>query len=121
MFVNIAEPGVDSTDELHLYWSTTPFGPWVAHPDNPVISDVRCARPAGPLFLRDRILFRPSQDCSLGYGHSVLINQVQALSEDAYKETAVDRIAPHWRRDIQRVHTVGGNKRLRVIDCMTRR
>ncbi len=121
MFVNIAEPGVDSTDELHLYWSATPFGPWVAHRDNPVISDVRCARPAGPLFLRDRILFRPSQDCSLGYGHSVLINRVQVLSEDAYKETAVDRIAPRWRRDVQRVHTVGGNKRLRVIDCMTRR
>ncbi len=121
MFVNIAEPGVDNTDELHLYWSSTPFGPWAAHPDNPVISDVRCARPAGPLFLRDRILFRPSQDCSLGYGHSVLINRVQVLSEDAYKETAVDRIAPRWRRDVQRVHTVGGSKRLRVIDCMTRR
>src|SRR6266704_138638 len=116
-----AEPGVDNTDELHLYGSSTPFGPWAAHPDNPVISDVRCARPAGPLFLRDRILFRPSQDCSLGYGHSVLINRVQVLSEDAYKETAVDRIAPRWRRDVQRVHTVGGNKRLRVIDCMTRR
>jgi len=57
----------------------------------------------------------------MGYGHSVLINRVQALSEDAYKETAVDRIAPGWRRDVQRVHTVGGNKRLRVIDCMTRR
>ncbi len=121
MFVNIAEPGADNTDELHLYWSSTPFGPWAAHPGNPVISDVRCARPAGPLFLRDRILFRPSQDCSLGYGHSVLINRVQVLSEDAYKETAVDRIAPRWRRDVQRVHTVGGNKRLRVIDCMTRR
>ena len=121
MFVNIAEPGVDNTDELHLYWSTTPFGPWAAHPGNPVISDVRCARPAGPLFLRDRILFRPSQDCSMGYGHSVLINRVQVLSEDAYKETAVDRIAPGWRRDVQRVHTVGGDKRLRVIDCMTRR
>ncbi len=57
----------------------------------------------------------------MGYGHSVLINRVQVLSEDAYKETAVDRIAPHWRRDVQRVHTVGGDKRLRVIDCMTRR
>ena len=121
MFVNIADPGVNNTDELHLYWSATPFGPWTAHPRNPVISDVRCARPAGPLFSRGRNLYRPSQDCSRGYGHSVLINRVQVLSEDAYKETTVERIAPDWRSDILRVHTVGGDKRLRVMDCITRR
>lgn len=120
MFVNVAEPGVDNTDELHLYWSVTPLGPWTAHPANPVVSDVRCARPAGPLFSRDRNLFRPSQDCSQGYGHSVLINRVQILSESSYQETAVDRIAADWRRDVVRVHTVGGSKRLRVIDCMAR-
>ncbi len=120
MFVNVAEPGVDNTDELHLYWSVTPLGPWTAHPANPVVSDVRCARPAGPLFSRDRNLFRPSQDCSQGYGHSVLINRVQVLSESSYQETAVDRIAADWRRDVGRVHTVGGSKRLRVIDCMAR-
>jgi hypothetical protein len=121
MFVNIAEPGVDNTDELHLYWSATPLGPWTAHAANPVVSDVRCARSAGPLFSRDRVLFRPSQDCSLGYGHSVLINRVQVLNDETYQETAVDRIAPDWRQDIVRVHTVGSSSRLRVLDCMARR
>jgi hypothetical protein len=121
MFVNIAEPDVNNTDELHLYWSRAPFGPWAAHPGNPVISDVRGARPAGPLFSRDGRLYRPSQDCSRSYGHSVLINHVQSLGEDSYRETAVERIVPGWRKDALRVHTVGGKKRLRVIDCMTRR
>ena len=121
MFVNVAEPGVDNSDELHLYWSATPFGPWAAHAGNPVISDVRGARPAGPLFSRDGRLYRPSQDCSWSYGHSVSINHVQTLGEDGYRETAVDRIAPGWRKDALRVHTVGAKKRLRVIDCMTRR
>jgi hypothetical protein len=121
MLVNVAEPGVVNTDELHLYWSTTPFGPWTAHPRNPLVSDVRCARPAGPLFSRRGKLYRPSQDCSVGYGHSVLINRVESLGEDGYRETAVDRIAPGWREDALRVHTVCENKGLRVIDCMMRR
>jgi hypothetical protein len=121
MFVNVAEPGADSSDELHLYWSTTPLGPWTAHRGNPVVSDVRSARPAGPLFSHNGKLYRPSQDCSLAYGHSVRINRVDVLCDDDYRETAVDRIAPGWREDILRVHTLGGSKRLRVIDCMVSR
>ncbi len=121
MFVNIAEPGADSSDELHLYRSKTPLGPWTAHRNNPVISDVRRARSAGPLFTRNGKLYRPSQDCSLAYGHSVLINRVDALNDDDYRETAVHRIAPGWRKDILRVHTFGGSKRLRVVDYLVSR
>jgi hypothetical protein len=121
MFVNVAEPGADSCDELHLYWSPTPLGPWTAHRGNPVLSDARCARPAGPLFARDGKLYRPSQDCSPAYGHSVLINRVDALREDAYRETTVHRILPGWRKDVLRVHTCGGSGRLRVVDCLVSR
>jgi hypothetical protein len=121
MFVNVAEPGADSSDELHVYWGMTPLGPWTAHHANPVVSDVRCARPAGPLFSRDGILYRPSQDCSVAYGHSVLINRVDVLDENDYRETPVCRITPDWRKDALRIHTVGGNQRLRVIDYLVSR
>ena len=121
MFVNVAEPGADSTDELHLYGSTTPLGPWTAHRGNPIVSDVRCARPAGPLFSHGGNLYRPSQDCSLSYGHSVLINRVDVLGDDDYRETAVQRVSPGWRKDVLRVHTVGGSPRLRVIDYLVSR
>jgi len=121
MFANVAEPEADSCDELHLYSSTTPLGPWKAHRSNPVVSDVRFARPAGPLFLRGKKLYRPSQDCSVAYGHSILINRVESLTDDTYRETQVDRIAPGWKKDILRVHTVGASKRLRVVDCIVRR
>lgn len=121
MFVNVAEPGADSSDELHLYWSMTPLGPWTAHRANPVVSDVRCTRPAGPLFSRDGMLYRPSQDCSLAYGHSVLINRVDVLRDDVYRETTVHRISPGWRKDILHVHTLGGSHRLRVVDYLVSR
>ena len=121
MFVNVAEQGADSSDELHLFWGATPLGPWTPHRSNPVVSDVRSARPAGPLFLRDGVLYRPSQDCSLAYGHSVLINRVDVLNEDAYRETEIQRISPGWRKDILHVHTLGGSGRLRVIDYLVSR
>jgi hypothetical protein len=57
----------------------------------------------------------------LAYGHSVLINRVDVLSDDDYRETVMHRITPGWREDILRVHTFGGSKRLRVIDYMARR
>jgi hypothetical protein len=121
MFVNVAEPGADSSDELHLYSSPTPLGPWSAHHANPVVSDVRRARPAGPMFVRDGKLFRPSQDCSRAYGHCVLINRVDVLRDDEYKETTVQKISPGWRKDILHVHTLGGAGRLRVIDYLVSR
>jgi glycosyltransferase involved in cell wall biosynthesis len=121
MFVNVAEPEADSSDELHLYWSASPLGPWTAHRANPVVSDVRRARPAGPLFSRDGMLYRPSQDCSRAYGHCVLINRVDILNEDEYRETTVDRISPGWRKDILHVHTLGGSQRLRVVDYLVSR
>jgi hypothetical protein len=121
MFVNVAEPGADAHDELHLYWASTPLGPWTAHPRNPVVSDVRCARGAGPLFVRDGVLHRPSQDCSIAYGYSVCISRVDVLNEQAYQETIVDRLLPGWRPDVERVHTLAGSARLTVVDCMVRR
>ena len=121
MFVNVAEPGADAHDELHLYWAATPLGPWTAHLRNPVVSDVRCARGAGPLFVQDGVLHRPSQDCSIAYGHSVCINRVEVLNEDVYRETMVDRLLPGWRPDVERVHTLAGSARLTVVDCMVRR
>ena len=118
MFVGVAPFG---TDELHLYTSNAPLGPWTPHRRNPVVSDARCARPAGPLFSRDGVLYRPSQDCSVAYGHAVSINRVDVLDDDDYRETPVQRIEPGWRRDIIRVHTLGGSRRLRVIDYLVRR
>ena len=46
LFVTVAAPGARPSDELCLY-SRRLHGPWRPHPRNPVVSDVRRARPAG--------------------------------------------------------------------------
>ena len=122
MFVSIAPHGTDGNDELHLYSSSvTPHGPWTPHPKNPVIVDTRRARSAGPLFVVDGTLYRPSQDCSVAYGHSISINRVDTLDEHEYCETPVERIEPGWRHDIVRVHTLGASGRLHVVDMVVNR
>lgn len=122
MFVNIQEEGVAvNWDELHLYYSESPMGPWKPHARNPVVSDVRSARPAGRLFWSNDVLYRPSQDSSLRYGYATTINKVTKLSPSAYKETEVLKILPNWDKDIIGIHTVNLLDEVTVIDCLTKR
>jgi hypothetical protein len=121
LFVNVAESGADPSEELHLYHGPSPLGPWTPHVANPVVSDVRRARGAGPLFRRNGALYRPSQDCSHRYGYAVTINRVDVLDESRYEETPVDRINPAWRDDMKCLHTMGAAGTLRVVDFQVRR
>lgn len=122
MFINIQEEGVAvNWDELHLYYSDSPLGPWKPHARNPVVSDVRSARPAGRLFWSKDVLYRPSQDSSLRYGYATTINKVTTLSPSAYEETEVLKILPDWDKDIIGVHTVNLLDEITVIDCLMKR
>lgn len=122
MFVNIQEDGVKvNWDELHLYHARSPLGPWRPHARNPVVSDVRSARPAGRLFWSDDVLYRPSQDSSMRYGYATNINKINTLSPTEYFETRVSKILPDWDKDILGVHTLNALNEITVIDCLTKR
>jgi len=122
MYVNVQEEGVAvNWDELHLYYADSPLGPWKPHARNPVVSDVRSARPAGRLFWSKNVLYRPSQDSSLRYGYGTTISKVTKLSPSEYNETEVLKIVPDWDRDIIGVHTVNLLEEITVIDCLTKR
>jgi hypothetical protein len=122
MFVNIEEEGVAvNWDELHLYYAESPLGPWQPHARNPVVSDVRSARPAGRLFWANDVLYRPSQDSSLRYGYATTVSKVTRLSPDEYSETEVLKILPNWDKDIIGVHTLNFIDGFTVIDCLARR
>lgn len=80
-------------DELHLYFSDNLENPsWQAHPQNPIVSDVRKSRPAGRLFSKNGMLYRPAQDSGLRYGHRVRIQKIQVLSKEEYRETTVQTL-----------------------------
>jgi len=105
MFVNIAHDGGSIEDELHLYYSDDPLSrEWKPHPLNPVVSDVRSARPAGRIFRRDGLLIRPSRDSSRGYGYALNFNSIINLTIHDYEEELVEYIEP-LKRDFLGVRT----------------
>lgn len=123
LFVNIAKnAGASTSDELYLFHSEKlQSSHWQPHPRNPIISDVRQARPAGRLFDFGGRLYRPSQDCSLRYGWALNFSEVQVLTTDEYRETIVTKAEPNWASDTLAVHTFNMASNLYVMDAQIRR
>ena len=116
LFLNLAEPGASLNDELHVYSSASLAGPWAPHPENPVVSDVRRARPAGRIFRHGGRVIRPSQDCSRGYGTAVVFNRIDVLTTDEYRETPIARVEPTWARGLVGTHTYNSTGHLEMLD-----
>jgi len=119
MFVAIAD--TDSSDELHLYYSSTPLGPWKPHRQNPVKSDVRNSRPAGRPFYWNGDLCRPAQDSSQRYGYGMTINRIVRLNTDEFVEQEISKVLPQWRPDLRGTHTLNICEDLTIIDCLVHR
>lgn len=100
----------DSTLNLFLFYARELTGPWIAHPANPVKSDVRSARPAGMPFVVDGELYRPGQDCAESYGSAISFNRVMTLNELEYEEEEVSRSA------MSGVHTISYADGIVAID-----
>jgi hypothetical protein len=122
MFVNIQEEGVAvNWDELHLYYADNLLGPWKPHARNPIVSDVRSARPAGRLFRTGNALYRPSQNSSMRYGYGTTISRVTKLSTSEYNEKKVLEILPQWDKNIIGIHTLNVCEDIVVVDCLAKR
>jgi folate-dependent phosphoribosylglycinamide formyltransferase PurN len=117
MFVNIKEhEAASNNDELHIFYAVSPDGEWSSHKNNPVISDVRRARPAGKVFKYNNRFYRPSQDCSVTYGYGIRINEILILNENEYVEKETEFIEPLWDKGIRGVHSFVYENKLTMID-----
>lgn len=119
MFVSITDRAF--SDELHLFYAETPFGPWKAQRQNPISSDVRNLRPAGKPFTWRNQLYRPAQDCSRYYGYAVTINRILKLTPDEFVEEEVSKVLPLWRKGVLATHTLNLCEDLTVVDFLIRR
>ncbi len=123
MFVTIAENnGGSSWDELFLFHADHPLSDhWLPHPCNPIVSDVRRARPAGPIFVENGRLYRPAQDCSRTYGYGIRLHRIDELSPTKYSETEVNHIEPLPGHGWLATHTLSFAGGLTMIDAQRRR
>lgn len=123
LFANVVRnDGASSLDELFLFSSDKLVSDnWIAHPQNPIVSDVKSSRPAGNFFTYNNKLYRPSQNGSKRYGYGMKINEVIEFDKNIYKEKIVDDIYPNWDKKLIATHTINSVDNLTVIDALMKR
>jgi hypothetical protein len=104
--------------DLFAFWADTPLtDKWHPHPANPVVRGFEKARPAGRIFSLDGKLFRPSQNCLIGYGHSLRINEIVRLDTKNYQERLVTEVKPDWEDNICANHHIDWHDGSVVMDA----
>jgi len=80
--------GVTSNDTLYLFYADQLTGPYVAHPDSPIVSgDRHKARPSGRLLVYDGHLYRYTMDINPPVGtHWVWAYEITEISPTSYAE-----------------------------------
>ncbi len=81
-------------DHLYIYHSKTLDGQYTGHYQNPVPVEKEFCRAAGSLFKVGQSLYRPTQNPINRYGGSIIINEVETLSEKEFKTTNKFEILP---------------------------
>jgi hypothetical protein len=120
LFVGVAAPNATMLDELHLFSAGAPEGPWHPHPRNPVVSDVRCARPAGAIQRWGSRLVRPGQDGSRRYGGAISFREIDELSLERYAEHEIARLEPSDLGGARATHTYASDGRFEAVDLRER-
>ncbi len=121
LFTNVKAPKGSSLDALYLYHAPDLLSDaWQPHPRNPVVRDIRSARPGGRIIMEAGQLIRPSQDSSRRYGYALKFNRITALSETDYAEVTEAAFTPAHSEYLA-THTFDQSSELTVIDAVLRR
>jgi len=123
MFCNMQQnKGASTLDELYIFYADDfQSTNWTEHPQNPVISDVKKARPAGKIFEYKGNHYRPSQNCSKYYGRGMNISKITTLTETKYLEEDVQQIFSLWDKKLVSTHTLNHDNKLTIIDGQYKR
>ena len=78
-------------DTLRLYHAGDLSGPWVEHPQSPIVeADPRAARPGGRVVVTGDRIIRYSQDCWPDYGTRVRAFKLMHLTTAGYAESEAE-------------------------------
>ncbi len=123
IFCNMKQnKGASTLDELFIFYAEDfKCNKWNPHAQNPVISDIRKARPAGKIFKFKDNYIRPSQNSSKYYGRELHIAKMVTLNENEYVEESIQNIYSNWDNRLISTHTLNSDKKLTIIDGQYRR
>lgn len=80
--------------QLYIYYSDSLDKQFVPHISNPIPVCSYESRGAGDMFIVDNALYRPTQNPTNRYGGSIMINKVEQLSEEIYRQKFEFEIQP---------------------------
>jgi hypothetical protein len=98
-----------------LFTAPQLLGPWSLHPAGCISDDVRYARGAGAIIRDGEKLIRVSQECAVGYGHSICFSEID-LGESSYAEKPYGQLLPEAFGNFDGVHTYNRLGDWEVID-----
>lgn len=85
-----AETDPKGNDTLRLYYADDLTGPWIEHPESPIIEgDANIARPGGKVLVFDGRIVRYTQDDDPTYGNQVRAFEITELTTLSYEEKEV--------------------------------
>lgn len=74
---------------LHLYYSTDIYGPWLEHPQSPVAEGLERARPGGRIVISEGRIIRYAQDNYPYYGRQLRAFEISRLTTEDYAEDEI--------------------------------
>jgi hypothetical protein len=116
LFTTVPSHRPSVSDALLLFSAKSLFGPWVPHVGNPVLIDGVSARSAGPIILRDGVLWRAVQDCERRYGAALGLAKVLRIDDQGFEQRVEKVIKPDHRWPGWRLHTLSRAGALECID-----
>ena len=78
---------IENNNVLELYVSSNIDGPYCRHPSSPILKDLKFGRNGGALMTINDKIYRPAQNCAVGYGGDLGIFEVNEISNSNYMET----------------------------------
>jgi hypothetical protein len=106
---------------LFIFCAPTLFETFKPHQNNPVKVDIRNARPAGNLFIKDNVLHRPAQNSAMHYGHMVNINKIKKLNIASFEEEIISCIEPEKFGNYIGIHHIVCQHECVVVDLKQKR
>ncbi len=110
------ELGKDVHRNLLLFSADSLAGPYTPHPANPIKQDLYGSRPGGAIIEVEGQLYRPAQNCRNYYGESLVINKINVLNANEFREEPYMEIKPSARDFNYGIHHIHFIDNLIVVD-----
>ncbi len=116
IFCSNAKSGAN--ENLYIFYAEDLFGIWQEHKKNPVKIDIEDSRMAGSFLLWKGKTIRVAQNCKRTYGEEVVLNELEILSIEDFKEKELYALSLSNKSEYSEgMHTISASEHFVAIDA----